>query len=171
VPTDEALMIAYARGEQAAFDELWRRYAGLLERTMLRRLGSPEDAQDLVQQTFLQLHRARGDYDPQRPFRPWFFTIAFNLQRELFRSRARRPAGTLEVEHGASMPDANPAVADVRRALGSLPAETREVIVLHWLEGLSFGEVASLVGASEGAVKVRAHRGYVLLRRFFEGGS
>jgi RNA polymerase sigma-70 factor (ECF subfamily) len=166
VLTDEALMAAYARGEQAAFDELWRRYVGLLERTMLRRLGSADDAQDLVQQAFLQLHRARGDYDPRRPFRRWFFTIVFNLQRELFRTRARKPLDPLNDLHGACAPG-EPATLDVHRALASLKAETREVLVLHWFEGLSFAEIASLVGASEGAVKVRAHRGYELLRRFF----
>jgi RNA polymerase sigma-70 factor (ECF subfamily) len=166
--SDEALMSAYAAGDDAAFDELFRRYAPIIERTMMRRLGSESDAQDLVQQTFLQLHRARLDFDPARSFRPWLFTIAFNLQRELFRSRARKSAATLAPDPGVSVPAVPVEVSDLHRALRALPAETREVIALHWLEGLPFADVANLLGTSEGAVKVRAHRGYELIREFLE---
>jgi len=166
--TDEALMIAYVAGDSAAFDTLFRRYAPLLERAMRRRLPSDSDAQDVVQQTFLQLHRARLDFDPRRRFRPWLFTIAFNLQRELSRSRARKPTLVLEPDDAPCDPAVNNQVDDVHRALATLPAQTREVIALHWIEGLSFADVAILVGASEGAVKVRAHRGYEALRKFFE---
>jgi RNA polymerase sigma-70 factor (ECF subfamily) len=168
VPTDEELMAAYAAGDERAFDELFRRYAPLLERAMLRRLSNDGDAQDLVQQTFLQLHRARLDFDTARRFRPWLFTIAFNLQRELSRSRARRPTSPLDVDVASPSTGPSAEVEDVRRALATLPEQTREVITLHWLEGLAFADVAALVGASEGAVKVRAHRGYLALRKFFE---
>lgn len=161
-------MAAYVAGDDGAFDELFRRYAPLLERAMRRRLPSASDAQDVVQQTFLQLHRARFDFDGSRRFRPWLFTIAFNLQRELSRSRARKPTTSLEPDHPSPARAASTDVEDVHRALASLPEQTREVITLHWLEGLSFADVAILVGASEGAVKVRAHRGYEALRRFFE---
>jgi RNA polymerase sigma factor (sigma-70 family) len=168
VKTDEALMAAYVAGDETAFDELFRRYASLLERALRRRLGSESDAQDVVQQTFLQLHRARLDFDPARRFRPWLFTIAFNLQRELTRTRARKPTTPLEPTNAPHTPPAGSDADDVRRALARLPPETREVIALHWLEGLSFADVAALIGASEGAVKVRAHRGYEAMRRFFE---
>jgi RNA polymerase sigma factor (sigma-70 family) len=168
VTTDEALMTAYVAGDEAAFDELFRRYAPLLERAMRRRLPSDSDAQDVVQQTFLQLHRARFDFDASRRFRPWLFTIAFNLQRELSRSRARKPTTSLEPDAASCDPAVRGDVEDVHRALATLPDQTREVIALHWLEGLSFADVAALVGASEGAVKIRAHRGYEALREFFE---
>lgn len=165
-------MAAYARGDSAAFAELFRRHAPELERVLRRRLPQGEDARDLVQQTFLQVHRARLDFDPQARFRPWFFTIAFNLQRELYRKQRREPAATIDAE---SAPLAAPAPSaeldDVHRALSTLPAATREVIALHWLEGHSLGEVATRLGASLSAVKVRAHRGYIKLRAYFADPS
>jgi RNA polymerase sigma-70 factor (ECF subfamily) len=164
-------MTAYVAGDGAAFRVIFNRYAPLLLRTMLRDLYVREEASDLVQQTFLQLHRARADFDGDQKLKPWLFTIAMNLKREYFRRRKRRPERSLEVESASE-----PAVAalgalqvDARRtlsrALGTLPLEQREVIELHWFDGLEFPEVAEVVGASVSAVKVRAHRGYVRLRQ------
>lgn len=168
--TDEELMAAYVAGDSAAFQKLFDRYAPMLLRVMMRQLRSPSDAQDLVQQTFLQLHRARFDFKQGAKLRPWLFTIAFNLKREHFRRTKRRPESPLELDGRA-----DPAVAprgqersDARRtlvtAMEKLPEDQREVIALHWFEGFSFPEVSELVGASVSAVKVRAHRGYVTLR-------
>jgi RNA polymerase sigma factor (sigma-70 family) len=168
--TDEQLMAAYVAGEAGAFDELFRRLAPLLLRVLARQLRSPQAAQDLVQQTFLQLHRARFDFRPDAKLRPWLFTIALNLKREHFRRVQRRPETPLELD-GRSDPSVDPPSFEqadtdktVRLALERLPPDHREVIVLHWFEGLSFAEVSELVGASVSAVKVRAHRGYVALR-------
>jgi RNA polymerase sigma factor (sigma-70 family) len=168
--SDEQLMEAYAAGDAAAFRVIFERYAPLLMRAMLRELYAREEANDLVQQTFLQLHRARADFDAGQKLKPWVFTIAMNLKREYFRRKKRRPERSLDAE---SMPE--PAVGalgaarvDARRTLarvmGDLPADQREVIELHWFDGLEFPEVATVVGASVSAVKVRAHRGYVRLR-------
>lgn len=92
VRTDEELMADYRAGDRSAFRELYDRYAPVLERTMLRDLWHPEEARDLVQQTFLQLHRARHDFDPNQKLRPFIFTIALNLKREHFRRIKRRPS-------------------------------------------------------------------------------
>jgi len=70
VPSDEELMAAYIAGDKAAFRELFRRYAPLLQRAMARDLRSPEEANDLVQQTFLHLHRSRLDFEPGRKLKP-----------------------------------------------------------------------------------------------------
>jgi RNA polymerase sigma factor (sigma-70 family) len=169
--SDEQLMAAYVAGDAAAFRVIFARYAPLLLRAMLRELYVREEANDLVQQTFLQLHRARADFDPGQKLKPWVFTIAMNLKREYFRKKKRRPERSLEAD---SIPE--PAVAalgaarvDARRTLArvldGLPADQREVIELHWFDGLEFPEVAAVVGASVSAVKVRAHRGYVRLRQ------
>src|SRR5688572_17383111 len=176
--SDEDLMAAYVAGDQAAFEELFRRYAPALLRVIGRQLSSPGEAHDLVQQTFLQLHRARRDFKPGARLRPWIFTIALNLKREHFRRLRRRPEAPLELDgrnDPAVLPD-SPERAEnqraVRRALDQLPPDHREVIVLHWLEGLSFPEVSVIVGASVSAVKVRAHRGYVALRKLLaEAGN
>jgi RNA polymerase sigma factor (sigma-70 family) len=169
--SDEELMAAYVAGDGAAFEELFRRYAPALLRVIGRQLSSPAEAHDLVQQTFLQLHRARHDFRPGARLRPWIFTIALNLKREHFRRLRRRPEAPLELDgrNDPATPPVSPERAEneraVRGALDQLPPDHREVIVLHWFEGLSFPEVSAIVGASVSAVKVRAHRGYVALRK------
>jgi RNA polymerase sigma-70 factor (ECF subfamily) len=169
--SDEQLMEAYAAGDAAAFRVIFERYAPLLMRAMLRELYAREEANDLVQQTFLQLHRARADFDAGQKLKPWVFTIAMNLKREYFRRKKRRPERSLDAESvpepavgalGAARVDARRTLA---RVMGDLPADQREVIELHWFDGLEFPEVATVVGASVSAVKVRAHRGYVRLRQ------
>jgi RNA polymerase sigma-70 factor (ECF subfamily) len=170
VPSDEDLMAAYIAGDRAAFRELFQRYAPLLQRAMARDLRSAEEANDLVQQTFLHLHRSRLDFEPGRKLKPWVFTIALNLKREFFRRSKRRHETSLD-DDGAAEPFEGPrgqqrsdAARETTRALSALPAEHREVIELHWFGGLSFPEIAEAVGSTVSAVKVRAHRGYVALR-------
>jgi RNA polymerase sigma factor (sigma-70 family) len=167
-------MTAYRAGDSSAFREIYSRYSPVLYRMMLRDLRRPEEARDLVQQTFLQLHRARNDFDPNQRLRPWIFTIAMNLKREHFRRVKRRPESPLEGDALERVPD--PGAGDervdatraLRQGLGELPPDQREVIELHWFEGLPFSEVAQVVGASLSAVKVRAHRGYTRLRHLLE---
>jgi RNA polymerase sigma-70 factor (ECF subfamily) len=166
--SDEDLMLAYVRGDTPAFHELFRRYGPPLLRLMRRDLASSIEAEDLVQQAFLQIHRARNDFDPSRSLRPWVYTIALNLKREYLRSRRRRPTSPLETapEPGVDAPD--PELEDraraTRRALRALPDAQREVIELHWFDGLSFQEVAAALGITTSAAKVRAHRGYARLK-------
>jgi RNA polymerase sigma factor (sigma-70 family) len=157
-------MLAYVAGDTAAFRELFERYAPILQRTLRPALGSAELVKDLVQQTFLQVHRARHDYDSSRPFRPWFFTIALNLRREHFRRRSRRPELPLHEEpepfvqaRGQQQFEARDSL---RWALAQLTPEHREVIELHWFQGLSFDEAGACIGITPGAAKLRAHRGY-----------
>lgn len=172
VRTDEDLMLAYARGDRTAFKELFERYAAKLEQLMLRGLHTREEAKDLVQHTFLQVHRARLDFDPSRSFKPWIYTIALNLKRELFRRRKRRPEHLAEtVDELASVAGAHSALEAQRAlvwALAQIPEENRSVIELHWFGGLSFPEVAECLGIGAPAAKVRAHRGYVRLRQLLE---
>src|SRR5690606_23890659 len=118
---------------------------------IMRRQLREADAQELVQQTFLQLHRARLDFDGTRKLRPWLMTIAFNLERELFRRKGRRPEAPLEHEPDDRHTPRDPIeIADdrarLRAALARIPEGQREVIVLHWLEELSFPEVAEIMG-------------------------
>ena len=168
--TDEQLMAAYVGGERAAFGELFARYGPRLVRLFSRDLGGRDEVHDLVQQTFLQLHRARRDFRVDAKLRPWLFTIALNLKRQHFRRLGRRGEASLEDTNAAEPvaprgnPEADVRDAQLRRALDRLPEAQREVIVLHWFEGLSFREIADAVGAGVSAVKVRAHRGYGRLR-------
>jgi RNA polymerase sigma-70 factor (ECF subfamily) len=190
--SDEALMARYqARAEQAAFEALFRRWAGKLLAFFRRGLwggaGADEVAADLVQKTFLHVHRARADYAVGRPFRPWLYTIALNVRREEGRWRSRHREvlasaddASADGRGGAMARAREPAVEPgttsasdrlVRRALAALPGAQREVVILHWYEELSFPEIAELVGASVAAVKVRAHRAYEALRERLGDGS
>lgn len=176
--SDEELMAAWVQGDEAAFEHLFVRYAPLLSGLLRRQVG-PDEAGDLVQQTFLQLHRARLDFAPGARLRPWLLTIALNLGREHLRRQARRRTGTLgdidPAAHGAAPAgqalEGREDAARVRAALAALPQAQREVIELHWFQGLPFAQVAALLGSTAGAVKVRAHRGYQRLRGLLEGPS
>lgn len=173
--SDEALMARFVDGDKAAFRALFDRYAGPLHGMLRRALPRDDDARDLVQQTFLHLHRARADFKPGARLKPWLYTIALNLKREYFRRRARKPETALDFERHRE-PSVEPEVesrfehaADVRAAVARLPESQRSVIELHWFEDMSFAEVADTLGLGRSAVKVRAHRGYKRLRQLLEG--
>ena len=141
--SDERIMAAYAAGDREAFRELFRRYAQRLHGFLYHMSGDRHLAQDLVQETFLRVHRARAAYDSARPFRPWIFRIAANVHADLARSwfwrlRARTLSLLAEGPGGASAPAdrlaAGPATeawagaeraqtaALLRRELAALPA-------------------------------------------------
>lgn len=173
--TDEQLMCAYAEGERSAFDELFRRHSAAVHNFMRRDLWSTEDARDLTQQAFLQLHRSRHDFRADGNLRPWLMTIARNLKFDYMRRvRRRPPAGSIE--------DAEPQAEDesqrrlvardaLEHALARLPENQQDVIRLYWFEHQPYAEIARRLGASESAVKVRAHRAYKALREILEDES
>jgi RNA polymerase sigma-70 factor (ECF subfamily) len=166
--SDEELMRAYVAGNEQALERIFDRYAPLLLSVLGRRMDAPEDARDLVQQAFLQLHRARADFDANQRLRPWLFSIAFNVQREYFRRRRRLSQVELEDQHAPCHPQHDgqvEAAYDLERALPQLSREQREVVELHWLADLSFPEIAEVVGASVGNTRIRAHRAYARLRQ------
>jgi RNA polymerase sigma factor (sigma-70 family) len=169
--SDEQLMTAYVAGDQGAFRELFARYGSLLSRVVRAQGASVEEARDLVQQTFLQLHRARRDYREGDPLRPWLFTIAYNLCRDRWRILGRRR----EVPIEEAPPPIDPATpADhlyqqrraelLRAALATLSGDQRRVVEMHWFAGIPLPEVATALGISLSAAKVRAHRAYQRLR-------
>ncbi len=172
--TDEELMQRYANdGDRAAFEELFRRYVGPLKAMFSRTGGSEVDALDLVQQTFLQLHNARRDYKTGLPVRPWLYAIALNVGRGAARRSRRRREDGVDDDRldavGVAPSTSTPTDRAVHRALERLPHDQREVIVLHWFDGLEFSEISRVVDASLSAVKVRAHRGYNRLRELLTG--
>jgi RNA polymerase sigma-70 factor (ECF subfamily) len=173
--SDEQLMVAYAAGSTLALERIFDRYAPLLLNVLQRRMADRDEARDLIQQTFLQLHRARADFDPSRRFRPWLFSIALNVQREHFRSRGRQAETALVDAALAEAVDGDvgraEAACDIERALPRLSPEQREVVELHWLADLTFPEVATIVGATVGATRVRAHRAYLQLRALLDEGA
>jgi len=133
--------------------------------------GVSADADDLLQATFLRLHRGRRSFRPEMGLRGWLFTIAARVRRDEARRRFRRASGVdpSQPEELAAPEAGDPLVAReracaVRAALARLPDSQREVIYLHRFEEMSFAEIGAVLGTSEGAVKLRAFRGYEKLR-------
>lgn len=171
-PSDEALMAAYVDGDAQAFRVLFERYSSRLLRLFRASRLDGDAARDLLQQTFLQLHRSRNDFRVGAQLRPWLFTIANNLKRDLLRSRGRWREDELDPEREAA-PATQAAdlqrrdvQGHVRAALARLPAEQREVVELHWFGELPFSEIARTLGIGTSAAKVRAHRAYGKLKEW-----
>lgn len=164
--SDEALMTAYVGGDMSAFAELFRRYAPVLERMLWRSLR--DEVPDFVQQTFLNLHRARSSFTEGALFRPWLLSIAFNLKREHFRRLNRRRAIDAELftfsPKAPSQPDSIYEADQAWRALGSLPARERQVLELLCGSGLTAAAIASEMQTTIAGVKSLAHRARQRLR-------
>lgn len=167
-PSNEALMEAYQQGDSGALRTLFKRYAPLILAIGRRHLRNETMAQDLVQQTFLRLHTARKDYKAERKLHPFLLTIAMNLVRDEWRRQKRRPTESLAHEpavHDDSYdPDRQAQLRALQNALSSLSESDRLVIELHWFQDRDFPEVAEILGISQGAARVRAHRANNRLR-------
>ncbi len=173
-PSNEALMAAYRAGDQGAFRRLFDRFAPRIHGAALRRGFSEADAGDVVQQTFVHVHQSRRDFRAGAEVRPWIYTIAFNVIRDMGRRAASRHRLTERVaaEPEPEIPpktDGALAAARIRAALNRLSPAQREVLELHYFQEMSFRDIAALLGSREGAVRVRAHRGYRKLRDLLSG--
>ena len=173
--TLDALMVAYQNGDAMAFDALYGEVAGPLLGYLRSLTRDAARADDLLQESFLQVHRVRHTFEPGRPVKPWLYAIARNVFLMDRRARGRR--GRHEELADEELPDVPvPAEAEsladrdaVRRALARIDAGRREALLLHHMAGLSFREVGAVLGVTEGAAKVRAHRGAVELREILGG--
>jgi RNA polymerase sigma factor (sigma-70 family) len=167
--SDDILMARFCRGDEAAFETLYDRYAGVVFGFLNRMLHDQATAEDTLQSTFLSFVRARGRYEAGTSVRGWLFAIAANAGRDALRRRkARReePADpAFEGVSGDASAAPDPALArDIEVAFAALPAAEREAIILHKICGFSFEEIAASLGITATAAKVRAHRGYQRLR-------
>ncbi len=170
-----ACMTAYQAGTLVAFERLHALLAADVERFFLATLLDRAAAQDLTQETFLELHRARRTYLPPLPVRPWVLGIARNVERRHRRQWARRRTVSLEdgTWPGAEPVTSVPAVEreDLAVALRSLPPSRREAWLLHHLHGWSFSEIAARLGIGAGAAKLRSSRATTALRAFLSGSG
>ena len=166
--SDEGLMARYADGDADAFGELFRRFEPRAFAYFARRTGSAERSQDLYQELFLRVHRARDRYDAQRPFAPWFFQIAQRLLVDDIRRAHRAHEVPLEDPERADGHPGSEEVAGDRELLGqalaALSREERYVLVLSKLEGVGYRELAARLGKSAAAVRKLASRATRRLR-------
>jgi len=164
-----ALMLRGLAGDAAAHRAFLTDAAALLRAYFRNRLrDSPEDAEDLVQETLVALHTRRDSYDPAYPLTAWLYAIArYRLIDHLRRAKHRAHASLDGVDVGEGDPeyDASDARRDVRVLLDRLPEKQRTAIRLVKLEEKSVREAASLTGLSESDIKISIHRGLKTLMR------
>jgi RNA polymerase sigma-70 factor (ECF subfamily) len=177
-------MARYVAGETAAFRELYRALAPRLFGYLVGLIGDRAAAEDVLQQTFIRLHEARAHYVAGADPAPWIFTIAHRLALDELRRRRRarvrlavgderlpEPRAELDGsgEGVAEVPDER--IAVTLDLLGQLPENQRIAIMLTKVEGRSLAEAAEITGSTVSAIKLRAHRAYVTLRKLLAKGA
>jgi RNA polymerase sigma-70 factor (ECF subfamily) len=169
-------MVDYQAGRLEAFDRLYGAIAGPLRRYLTALTRNGPEAQDLLQEAFLQIHRSRHTYDRAQPVLPWVFAITRHVYLMSLRAARRRPLRTAEGVEAEELP-VPPEVeglADrlaLRAAVGRIAADRKEAMLLHHVWGFSFREVGAIQGVTESAAKLRSSRGMAELRRFLKDSS
>jgi RNA polymerase sigma-70 factor (ECF subfamily) len=179
-PTDEELVARAQDGDASAFDELVGRWERKIRGAIYRIIGSDDDALDLCQETFLKAYRGLGSFKQEARFSSWLYQIALNLCRDRMRRRRGKTWVSLDdLDDGAALPQSpGPSALDlveaqdlsrtVSGAVAALPEEQREVIVLKEYQGLTFLEIAEVLGLPMSTVKTRLYRGLGQLKEQLE---
>lgn len=172
-------MARYAAGDIAAFRRLFAMLGPTVRAFFMRSFRDPAVADDLLQATFLKLHRVRATYRPELPVRPWLFTIAASIRRDELRRRYRLPPHVgeddwerleMQMQDERRESNENSDLTDtVRAAIDRLPEAQRVVVYLHRYEGMTFDEIASVLSTTPGAARTRASRAYDTLRKELRG--
>ena len=175
--TDNELLRRHLAGNEGAFAALVRRYRRELFNFLVRFLHDVALAEDVFQETFLQLHLSAATFDPSRRLKPWLFTIAANKARDAARSRLRRQAAPLDAAINPDAaeqtsylslmpadvppPDAALMNLETRRAvqniISQMPENLRLVLVLSYFHELPYKEIAEMLSLPLGTVKSRLH--------------
>jgi RNA polymerase sigma-70 factor (ECF subfamily) len=175
--TDGSLIAAYLGGDHAAFDAIVDRHSGEVYAFLCRFVGDRTLAEDLLQETFLQVHLSADSFDTGQRLRPWLFTIAANKARDRMRRKGRRPAISLDAAIAneqsdpasfvdlivTNAPSAGELVAHdelksaVRETVANLPENFREILLLSYFHGFSYKEIAEMLEIPVGTVKSRLH--------------
>jgi RNA polymerase sigma-70 factor (ECF subfamily) len=167
-------MRKYQEGESSAAAALIDRISPQVFHFFLAQTRERSHAEDLLQDFWLRVHKTRRTYRPGEPLMPWIFGIARRTQIDDYRRRSRIARHEYQSEQLPETTAQRPTEGvpyDMDRALQKLPASQRETILMLKVAGLSLEEVARATGASVGAVKQKAHRGYETLRKLFGGES
>jgi RNA polymerase sigma-70 factor (ECF subfamily) len=181
---DDALMTLAAAGSMGAFETLVARHLSAVSRFCTKFLGNPAAGEDVAQDVFVEVWEARARYQPQRRFFMFLLTVARSRCLNHIRGDRRRAARAVEAagpvegpEPAAATPEQLDALLEserrrqVRVALRELPPLQREALLLRFDQGLSYPEIARVVGKSEEAIRSRVHHGLKLLRRQIAGGG
>jgi RNA polymerase sigma-70 factor, ECF subfamily len=180
--TDEELVARSVGGDSDSFNQLILRWERPIYALAYRTLGRDEDARDVCQETFLRAFRGLAGFKGQAKFSSWLYRIALNLCRDWIRRERRNPV--MQAPDGVELldiaADRQPveAIEDyvarqdvsraVARAMLTLPEEQRTAIILKEYQGLTFKEIADLLGCPLSTVKTRLYQGLTVLRRQLE---
>ena len=178
--SDVQLMLDVKEGDDASFDLLLQRYRTPLVNFLFRMVRDVATAEDLAQEVFLRVYRARKQYSPTARFTTWLFRIATNLALNSVRDNRHRmmevsidvPAdedqAPVELPSREMRIDEHMAERDrtqfIRRAVASLPEKQRAAVLLHKYEEMDYGEIARVLDCSESALKSLLFRAYETLR-------
>ena len=176
IRTDEELLAAHIDGDSSAFQDLMGRYNNDLLHFLIRFVGSTAAAEDVFQETFLQIHISAETFDPSRRFKPWLFTIAANKGRDWHRNHSKRTVLSLSQEIGGDgegtrfidlmeadqeLPDAKLLDSEqkdsIRKAVDELPSHLREILLLSYFQQMSYVQIADSLQIPLGTVKSRLH--------------
>ena len=170
----EVLMVRYQQGDLAAATALVHRLSPQLHRFFSIQFAVAGDADDLLQETWLRIHKVRHTYRAGEPLLPWLYAIARHIRVDHYRRISRRSAREhpLEEAHETPAPAPGPAATpDFAALLAPLPPGQREVIEMLKGAGMSLEEVAHTTSSSVGAVKQKAHRAYEITEIQLHAGT
>jgi RNA polymerase sigma-70 factor, ECF subfamily len=183
--TDVQLMLDVKAGDEQSFALLLHRYRTPLVNFLYRMVRNREQAEDLAQEVFIRVYRARADYVPSAKFTTWLFRIATNLALNSVRdTRHQRMEVSLDApvtvdsEEGDERPldvaEKNPNIEEhlvqeaqrdmIRHAIDKLPEKQRAAVLLHKYQDLDYGEISKILACSESALKSLLFRAYETLR-------
>jgi RNA polymerase sigma-70 factor (ECF subfamily) len=183
--TDEELVARALDGDKNSFSELILRWERPIYALAYRQIGREEDARDVCQETFLRAYRALNGFRGQAKFSSWLYRIALNLCRDWLRRERRtpvvQPPEDVDLMDLAAAREPSETIEDrveradlsraVERAMELLPEEQRTAIILKEYHGLTFQEIADLVGCPLSTVKTRLYQGLTVLRRELARGG
>ncbi|MCZ6697742.1 MAG: sigma-70 family RNA polymerase sigma factor [Planctomycetota bacterium] len=176
--SDGELLAAFLAGDEVAFATLVGRYGPELYQFIARFVQNSAAAEDVVQETFAQVHQSAAGFDLARRFRPWLFTIAANKARDHLRSRARKREVSLNAGHHSAAQDEGVSYLDfladdslsphealegeeqreaVRKIVSQMPDHLREILVLGYYQRFPYKEIAEVLAIPLGTVKSRLH--------------
>jgi RNA polymerase sigma-70 factor (ECF subfamily) len=164
----DALMARYQQGDFDAATDMIGRISPQLHRLFLAHSQSRLDADDLLQETWLRIHKVRHTYRPGEPALPWFYAIARHVRVDHYRKSVRTAIGERQLEamseEVATAPGESDHTDGLSALLAPLSASQREVIEMLKVVGMSLEEVARATSSSVGSVKQKVHRAYKKLR-------
>ncbi len=191
VYSDEDLMEYFQNGKELAFNELVKRYQDRLHNFLYRYTHDHHDCEDLVQETFLRVHKSKASYERIAKFSTWMYTIALNLAKSLYKKKQRMYKISIHkdpndsedremlIEDTNILPDEilhqKLSLEKLEKALMSLPDEFREVVMLRDLQQMTYEEISEITGTPMGTVKSRINRGraqiHHLIGKYVELGT